>query len=331
MSISSVSFATVTFDYTATLPFSPEAKFILGQTSLNPALFPVDSTGKAVCNWFRIWDVAYNNGGCWWGLTNPAQGVYDWSSLDAAVAACQKAGVKILYTFGWTPDWAAQTVSCDVKGNYSALSNRPPTITAYTAFVEALTARYAGKINAYEAWNEFNSLGDWCGQMSDLMAQQQVLYAAVKKADSTALVTLPTPCLNATTVDTEINALLAAGFQKYADIVSFHGYMNIGDPATAVGPTIKAVLDVMTANNCQLPLWDTECGPVWETPLTDAQAIAFIIQMIMTHTTHGVAALFHYGWFNTNIKEWGLQMVDSSGTVNAAGQAWIDVYNWFQS
>jgi len=52
----------------------------------------------------RLWD-----SGTMWSNLNTAQGVYNWTPLDAQIAMAQANGAEVLYALGGTPPWAIPT------------------------------------------------------------------------------------------------------------------------------------------------------------------------------------------------------------------------------
>ena len=114
------------------------------------------------------------------------------------------------------------------------------------------------RIQYFEAWNETNSLGYWCGTDDILMEQQQMLWRVLQEVAPACLLTTPTPTKNFTTVEQALDCYLAMGFQNYANIVSLHGYCDKGTAGDAIGPTLQAVNEVMARYGCAHPVWDTE-------------------------------------------------------------------------
>lgn len=111
-----------------------------------------------------------------WDSTNPEPGVYDWSKVDADIAAITGAGLKVYANLLWAPKWASQgqptylpyTAGCSAwndpndgsKGirfadEYPYCSNAAH-ITAQNVrdFGVALAARHGDKIWCYASWNE---------------------------------------------------------------------------------------------------------------------------------------------------------------------------------
>jgi hypothetical protein len=86
-----------------------------------------------------------------WSDTEPSPGNYQWGELDSIVNDCNVAGVNIMLSVVRTPAWA----TASGKG----LPDDPQN---FGQFMNVLSARYAGRVKAYEIWNEEN-LGNETG------------------------------------------------------------------------------------------------------------------------------------------------------------------------
>lgn len=92
-----------------------------------------------------------------WCSIELIQGVYTWTALDDAVAQCNAAGIKILYTIRGAPTWALTTVS--EKATTEPFFLPDPTLTA--GFATQVATRYNGlnghgKIDAFGYNEDFN-------------------------------------------------------------------------------------------------------------------------------------------------------------------------------
>lgn len=110
---------------------------------------------------------------------------YHWAGLDKAVAGAQKRNLKVLGILHILPVYARPA---GAPANYG-----PATATeraAFAKYTSVLTRRYAGRIAAYEVWNEPNQKAFWAptpniGHYSALFTATS---AAIRAADPKALV-----------------------------------------------------------------------------------------------------------------------------------------------
>lgn len=103
----------------------------------------MDVAKAASLSWVRI---DFN-----WLDVETSKGVYDWSRMDAVVAAATARGLSVLAVIGYTPKWAS---TGDARGDGS--TNDVPSPGLYEAFVTAAVQRYKSKVTHWEIWNEPN-------------------------------------------------------------------------------------------------------------------------------------------------------------------------------
>ena len=160
--------------------------------------------------------------------------------LDSVVDALNAQGVNILFTVAYAPAWSRSIQE----------ENGPPDNFAnFGAFMSTLATRYAGRVQAYEIWNEPNLRSRWKSTLHPISAASYVDllrhgYDAVKAADPQAQVIsaglAPTgfnDAANAEAGNLQVNAmddhvflrdLYAAGFTQYIDAIGVHpmGWAN---------------------------------------------------------------------------------------------------------
>jgi hypothetical protein len=256
-----------------------------------------------------------------WGALEPANGQFDWHSLDTWVVQSESHHVQLDYVFVNTPRWA---------------STRPdepcPNLDDWSAFVTTLVTRYRGRISSYELWNEPNGSGFWTGspkQMAELAARA---YPIIKSIDPGAIVTTPAVSSSGWPLshDAWLDQYLAAGGGKFADVVAWHGYAGRNDrpalPPEGLAGQIQALRKVLAKHKLsQMPIWNTEGG--WgkdaQLPDEDAQA-AFLVKWYMINFTNGIARAYWYQWDNP---DWGTLWREGSG-ITPAGRAAQQVVRW---
>ena len=81
-----------------------------------------------------------------WLSIEKTQGVYDWNELDAVVSADMAAGLSAMLSVEHAPTFYRSPTSGLMPGDPST----------FQRFMQAMASRYAGKVKAYEMWNEEN-------------------------------------------------------------------------------------------------------------------------------------------------------------------------------
>ena len=229
-----------------------------------------------------------------WAGVEPLQGYYDWSTVDYTVNAADARGMGVLGVLNSTPQWA-------VDPGVPAISGRPSSPTQYGDFAGLVAQRYAGKVGAYEIWNEPNGQvyytpkPDAAGY-TDLL---KAAYPQIKAADPNA--TVVGGVLGAvidygdfaTNPVSFVNGIYAAGGEGYFDALSYHPY-NFGTPFSQGAPLpesplnqVTAIRNLMIANgDANKLIWASEYGEPTAVA-TDAQQAAFLQDMLTTWPTLG--------------------------------------------
>ena len=192
-----------------------------------------------------------------WSDAEPKQGEYSswwFSQYDNAVSMAQEAGQKIIFVVGSSPSWASGSSNTETP---------PKNPAEYAAFIHYVAARYAGRVSAWEIWNEENTTRFWstgvnAAQYTSLL---KAAYPAVKSADPNALVLFGGTSLNDYNF---ISEAYAAGAKGYFDVMAVHPY-SCRAPGTIVkegngNPTedsflgYRTVHSVMVANGDEKPI-----------------------------------------------------------------------------
>lgn len=153
-----------------------------------------------------------------WNDFEPSKGSIDWGELDRIVNGLNGAGLKILFSVVATPPWA--------RGEYGL----PHNFQDYADFVGALAARYKGKVQAYEIWNEQNLKRppEEIVPPDKYVALLKLSYEAIKAHDPDAVVVsgAPTPAGDVAgwAIDdiSYLDQMYAAGLKNYCDAVGAH-------------------------------------------------------------------------------------------------------------
>lgn len=198
-----------------------------------------------------------------WSDAEPKRGEFNswWmAQYDNAVNLAQQAGAKIIFVVGSSPSWASG----------SSNTETPPQNPAdYAEFIHAMAARYAGRVTAWEIWNEENTPRFWstgpnAAQYTTLL---KTAYPAVKSADPNALVLFGGTSLSAYKF---ISEAYADGAKGSFDVMAVHPY-SCRAPSSIVRDSsgnitedsflgYRTVHNVMVANGDEKPMWFTEFG-----------------------------------------------------------------------
>lgn len=170
-----------------------------------------------------------------WFRYNPAKGQYDWGDIDRVVDVANANGVNLLLSVVKAPRWSR-------PGNSDFSVQGPPANPQDMAdFMGAMAARYKGRVQAYEVWNEQNLWYEWGHEPLDAGRYVQLLsvvYRAIKAQDPAAVVVsgaLTPTGVNDGSIGIDdalyLEQMYQAGLKGVSDAIGVHpsGYNNPPD------------------------------------------------------------------------------------------------------
>ncbi|MGV9669291.1 cellulase family glycosylhydrolase [Gordonia sp. NPDC003504] len=215
-----------------------------------------------------------------WVSVEYLEGSYNWTQLDALVAAADARGMSIVATVTGTPFWAGNIVN----GHFDPAE--------YAEFVGAVATRYQGDISGYEIWNEPNAALFY--NPIDPVAYTEVLkaaYTAIKAADPAAVViagVLGATVTTGATLNpiTFVEQMYSSGAAGYFDALSFHPYQYLeeytdNDHDDSPASQIAAIRALMAQyGDAAKKIWITEYGQPTGGTHTQAEQATFIENFI---------------------------------------------------
>ncbi len=242
------------------------------------------------------------------------------AQVTQAVDGARARGVSVLLFVDATPAWANGT------GTYAA--DLPPTsahYADYAAFVSRMSAMFAGRVGAWQIWNEPNLPRFW--RTPDAAAYGRLVAAAapaIRAADPSALVVSAGLSPDGTDTYTFVSQAMAAGMAGRIDRLGLHAYPE-GTPETcrtrADGlPVMKdlcalpALVGRARASQPGVTAWVTEIGwsnyahPGWGNYAGPADQAAYLTRAEPVMAATGtVERAFWYGLHDlgTDAGAWG--------------------------
>jgi hypothetical protein len=270
----------------------------------------------------RLWDA-----GTAWSQVESVKGTYNWALLDNAVKNAEAHKVKdILLVLGSTPTWNATRVKA---GDYPVpgAASVPKSLTAWDAFVTAVSSRYKGRISSYQVWNEASLAMFWNGSPERMAELTKRAYDIIKAEDPKATVvaastTVRLPGAFNRFFPRYLAALADLGWP--VDVFAAHMYPASLGTTDERAAFISQVTDALAAAQApDLPLWDTElnyglAGPGPSNPLQrieGAQARDWVVQTTFDSLSRGVSRTYWYIWTPQPYPLLGMQLTNDSGAV----------------
>ncbi len=222
-----------------------------------------------------------------WKDLEGAPGDIGWGAWDERINAYSGAGIKILLSIPKAPNWARP------GDDDKSVEGPPADPQTYANFVGAVAARYKGKVQAIEVWNEQNLWYEAGGQgrvnVDNYMALLRAAYGAIKAANPDMIVVsgalTPTGAPPPFAVDDQqyLRQMYDRGLKDVCDAVGAHpsGFANPPDvrwpegdlpdkgyddhPSFFFRNTMEDYHNIMVEyGDGNKTIWPTEFGwPVW--------------------------------------------------------------------
>jgi polysaccharide biosynthesis protein PslG len=264
-----------------TVGFADSDLYFMSATDVNKTLDMMQSAGV---NTVRVMMP--------WAGIEKTKGTYNWTAVDTIVNAANARGMAVLGMVNSTPQWAA-------KAGQPALSGPPASNAVFADFAKRVATRYAGKVSAYEIWNEENATVFW-STGADPAAYTQMLkavYPAIKAADPNATVLVgglsPLPHAQGMMSPVDyLKGMYAAGAKGYFDALAYHPYATttFSQSYYTSGGALNVLVklrQVMVAKGDTKLIWATEYGmPTGPGYLTEAQQAEYIRNFLSKWRTY---------------------------------------------
>ena len=222
----------------------------------------LDRLAAAEIDWVRI-DVG------WDGIESPVKGAraaWYLEIVDFCVNEATRRGLKVMVLLWLTPEWARD----------AGPTNRHPPRNPddYADFLRWATGYFAGRVQAWEIWNEPDPHQQfWLGTTDEYAALLKAAYPAAKEGDPAATVVLGGPSSND---DVWIRELYSLGVKGSFDVLATHPYQGKADEPPEKPDDgnrwwfshLPAVRRVMLDHGDPKPIWFTEFG--WSTHANDS-------------------------------------------------------------
>ncbi|MGV0644258.1 cellulase family glycosylhydrolase [Mycolicibacterium sp. XJ2546] len=240
-----------------------------------------------------------------WAGIQPSPQEWNWGQADLIVNAANARGIAVVALLNSTPGWAT--------GGGPAIAAPPASAEAFGTFAGTMASHFAGRIAAYELWNEANAVQFWAGpqgpqpdRFADLL---KAAYPAIKGADPNATVVLGglSPTINFFSITRNpvdyLNGVYAAGGGGNFDAVGYHPYLFTNNEAsrfsTGQANSPRGLYDqlrgVMGANgDGGKQIWATEFGEATSKVSEATQADRIRDFIVSWRTLPGAGPAFIY-------------------------------------
>jgi hypothetical protein len=168
----------------------------------------------------------------WREIEAHGKGAFDWSRTDRVMDQIDAHGLKVIARLGVQPEWAG--------GGFPEVGP-PNNLQDFADFAAAVAARYKGRIDAYQVWNEPNLAREWGNRPpnpAEYTEMLRVTYQAIKAVDPFPIII--SAGLAPTTRNDDvarpdtyfIQGMYDAGAKPYFDALGAHGAGFASPPET---------------------------------------------------------------------------------------------------
>jgi polysaccharide biosynthesis protein PslG len=164
-----------------------------------------------------------------WRDMEPEPDVWTFHNADDILIETEKRKIKVIARLGQVPAWAANDDLANPTSDEHDIL--PQDIALWANYCRTVATRYAGRIFAYQIWNEPNLAREWGNQPPNAAEYVEILKACsdeIRAADPAAVIIsaglAPTGNTDASAMrdDLYLDAMYQAGFQQYVDVVGVH-------------------------------------------------------------------------------------------------------------
>jgi len=264
-----------------------------------------------------------------WADIQSAPDKWDFSVLDKFVGWSQQHNTEILMHLSYTPRWASSTPDAFSDADVyktPGLNGPPRNMKDWQTYVRTIATRYKGKIHNWEIWNEPNRPQSWNGTVDAMVEMEREAYTILKQVDPACIVVSPAPEQQKGLPF--LDAFLAKGGGKYADVIGYHFYVGANAPPEAMVDLIGSVKSIMAKHGASSkPLWNTEAGWLGDDMLPPETGAAWLARAYVLNWASGVSRFYWYAWENHRGTRIELVGKDNAA-LTPAGKAFVTIQNW---
>ncbi len=179
-----------------------------------------------------------------WGQVQPQAEALKWGKYDTVPSAFAEQGVKVYQIFHDTPAWTR-------PGKKD--TRNPDDLRTVYRFAKAAAARFAGRIQAWEVWNE-PDIGFWPDLSDRFAGVQKAAYLGLKAGAPEVVVLMGSLCRGPSAF---ADHFFDSGIADYFDVFNFHLYAGPEKYPTLIRRYIELARRYGVDTR---PIWLTEAG-----------------------------------------------------------------------
>jgi len=297
-----------------------------GMTDHDPTSWPAQPVGAV-----RLWDT-----GVTWRDIEKSNGVFDFTRLDAQVAAARSHNARVLLVLGQTPRF--HTSRPNAASYIAPGASSAPSLTAWKTYVAKVVRRYKGRGVDYQIWNEANVKGFWSGSTAQMTELTKTAAKIIRGNDSRATVVAPamaTRLIGQRMGIRDFYSRRTGGFpmSHWVDVVSLQLYPGPKERPEHSMDLLAAARSVLSSEGVHKPIWNTEInyglqigGGGQASKISTRKQAAYVARTYVLNAASGIRKVFWYAWDLQSLANTKLSY--ANGSVTPAGTTYGVVRSW---
>ncbi len=297
-----------------------------GMTDNDPTSWPTEPVGAV-----RLWDT-----GTTWRDIETSKGVFNFSKLDAQVAAARSHGARVLVVLGQTPRFHA--LQPNASSYYGRGAASVPTLASWKTYVAKVVRRYKGRGVDYQIWNEANVVGFWAGSPAKMAELTRVAAKIVNSNDAGAKVVSPALATRLSGQRKWLRSFYAqrtggSPVARWIDVVSLNLYPGTRERPEHSMALLAASRSMLSAARVHKPIWNTEINYGLQTGgggtaarISEKRQASYVARTYVLNAANGVQKVFWYSWGLQRLAN--TRLTYAGGSLTPAGRAYGTVHDW---
>lgn len=299
---------------------------------ITPSFWGMHDNNWATAPGVPVGAANFTTAGTYWRNIEKAPGVYDWSRLDAQVAAAEAIGAKPMILLGSTPQFhSSRPSSADF---YTAM----PDVGAWQRYVGQVAARYGARLD-YQIWPEPNIVQNWTGTPRQMATLTVVAAKAIRRAAGKSprivspAVALRLDSQQAWTMKYFKQRVGGKRVDQYLNAIAIDPFpLQTGTPETSYG-IMKKITKKLSRIGVNKPIWNNEinygvAGGGATTTTTYAMPVqqSYVIRTYVLSAAAKMQRTYWLSWLPS--PELGINMTNSQGVVLPPATSYQVVRSW---
>jgi hypothetical protein len=281
---------------------------------------------------FPVGSANFTTAGTYWPRVETREGTFDWTRLDAQVAAAESVDAQPMVLLGQTPRFHSSRPGSPEYDDFM------PRVSAWKRYVTRVANRYGTRID-YQIWPEPNIIENWKGSPRQMARLTAVASRAIQKAAGRkAKVVSPAVVLRLAsqrrwTVEYFQQSVGGKRVHRYVDAIAIDPFPDqAGTPEDSYA-IMRRIRRELAAIGVRKPLWSNEInygvaggGAASVVTYSQAKQRSYVVRTYVLSAAARMQRTYWLGWFTGDTL--AVDMADSTGRALGPGKSYGVVRSW---